>query len=283
MTIFTTRRCRLAAVLLVTGLAAVVQAETVPLPEGFGVMPSKRLERLLYAEHKGELPNTVDRAALEQICRTSMSVGGATRLPVFEDGDGQPAQTRSQRYFSADGSRLAVYTEETGYGCPEVKSNGPCNCTYRRLTRRTVDVELWQGRQFKHWQADLDAGTGTLDEGSRTPPGSLPAADEGALTQLFGPVVGRGSVAGWACAQRELPGATAPRRTCLALPDPKLPRLLWGGALSSSAGGGADAGMRLSSELIRLVLDADVDSAVFKPPVSISYRPRHRAASKEPR
>lgn len=261
-------------------LHAVASAETMPVPDGFGVTPSKRLERLIYAERSGELPNTVSRPALEQVCRAQQALGGNARSPVFEAGHDQPARSRSQVYFSADGLRRAVYTELTAYNCDaaELKSNGPCGCTYKPLVSHSVEIVAWQGGRFQRWRANLEEGKGTLEEDAAAT-AKLPPPDDATLTRLFGPVVGKSSAAGWACAQRELPGASAPRRTCLATPDPKLPQLLWGRVVSSSAGGAA-GGMRQSSELKRLVLDADVDPAVFTPPAGIAYRSR-RAANKE--
>ena len=44
------------ATTLLTLLLADAHAETAPLPDGFGITPSKRLERLIHAERTGELP-----------------------------------------------------------------------------------------------------------------------------------------------------------------------------------------------------------------------------------
>lgn len=273
-------RAPLVAGWLLAAVHAIASAETVPVPDGFGVTPTRRLERLIYAERTGELPNTVDRAGLEQVCRTSLQVGAATRMPVFEAGHDQPARSRSQVYVGADGLRRAAYTELTAYGCPEVKRDGPCHCTYRPLVKHSVEIVVWQGRHFRRWRADVEDGTGTLEEGDGEPPGALPAPEDGALARLFGPVVGRGAAAGWACAQRELPGAEAPRRTCLLLPDPKLPSLLHGRVATSSAGA-PDSPMRQRSDLQRLVLEADADAAVFTPPAAITWRGQRRAAPRD--
>ena len=269
------------AATLLALLLASAHAETAPVPDGFGITPSKRLERMFYAERTGELPNTVSRPTLEQICRTQRDLGATTRSPVFEAGFDQPARTRTHVYFSADGLRRAAYTKLTAYNCEpkEFKANGPCGCTYRPLVRHSVEVTVWQGNRFQRWRANLEEGTGTLEEDSAAAQAPLPEPDDATLTRLFGPVVGKASAAGWACAQREQPAAGTPRRTCLAMPDPKLPRLLWGRVLSSSAGE-PDSPIRQSSELTRLVLEADVDPAVFTPPAGINYRNR-RAASKE--
>jgi len=271
---------RVAGALLALLLAA-AHAETAPVPDGFGITPSKRTERLFYAERTGELPNTVSRPALEQVCRAQRETGATTRSPVFEAGFDQPARTRTHVYFSADGRRRAAYTELTAYNCDpkEFKANGPCGCTYRPLLRHSVEVTVWQGSRFQRWRAKLEEGSGTLEEDSAAAQAPLPEPDDATLTRLFGPVVGKSSAAGWACAQREQPGAGTPRRTCLAMPDPKLPRLLWGRVMSSSAGE-PDSPIRQSSELTRLDLEADVDPAVFTPPAGITYRNR-RAASKE--
>ena len=271
---------RLFAGFLAALLHVATSAETLPLPDGFGVDPTRRLERMRHAERTGELPNTVDRATLEQVCRAQLQLGAATRMPVFESGHDQPAHSRSQVYFSADGSRRAVYTQLTAYGCPEVKRDGPCHCTYRPLVSHSVEIVVWQGRHFRRWRADVEVGTGTLEEGDGEPPGSLPAPGQDVLTRLFGPVVGRAAAAGWACEQREQPGPIAPRRSCLLLPDPKLPEQLWGRMVSSSAGA-PDSSVRQSSQLQRLVLEADVDAAVFTPPEGIAWRNLRRSMPKD--
>jgi len=257
-------------------------AETVPVPDGFGVKPGKRLERLIYSERTGETPNGVDRETIEQVCRANKELDATKRMPVFEAGYGKPVRLRSQHFFSADGSRRAVYTEVTAYNCPEVKQNGPCGCTYREFVKHRVDISVWRNGRLQHWQAELEDGTGTLHESDAPPPDSLPPPADSTLTQLLGPVVGERKVAGWACAQRELTLANSTKRTCLSLPDPRLPKLLWGRALASETSTpGAPGGMRLSSELQRLVLDAEADAAVFTPPVGIAYRNARRAPSKE--
>ncbi|RZL40555.1 MAG: hypothetical protein EOP35_00530 [Rubrivivax sp.] len=272
---------RLGAAALLALLQAGAQAETVPFPDGFNITPSKRLERLHYAERTGELPNTVSRPTLEQVCRTQRELGGNARSPVFEAGYDQPARTRTHVYFSPDGLRRAAYTELTAYNCEaaEFKANGPCGCTYRPLVRHSVEISVWQAGRFQRWRADLEEGKGTLEEDSAAAQAKLAEPDDATLTRLFGPVVGKASAAGFACAQREQPAARTPWRTCLALPDPKLPKLLWGRVMSSSAGE-PDSPVRQSSELTRLVLEADVDPAVFTPPTGITYRSR-RASNKE--
>jgi hypothetical protein len=267
--------------LMLAVLQTNARAEAPPLPEGFGITPSKRLERMFYAERTGELPNTVSRPALEQVCRAQRELGGKAGSPVFEAGFDQPARSRTHVYFSADGRRRAAYTELTAYNCDpkEFKAKGPCACTYRPLVTHSVEIAVWQGSRFQRWRANLEEGTGTLEEDGAAAQAPLPEPDDATLTRLFGPVVGQASAAGWACAVREQPAKGAPRRTCLALPDPKLPRLLWGRVLSSSAGE-PDSPVRQRSDLKRLVLEADVDPAVFTPPGGITYRNR-RASNKE--
>lgn len=261
-------------------LAVGAGAETLPVPDGFGLKPAGRQERVVYMERRSEHPNGTDRRALEQICSARQALEASAPQPVFEAGHDEPVRTQSRHFFSADGLRRAVYTETTAYQCDAelLKTRGPCGCTYRNQVTHQVEISLWRDGRVQRWKAGLEEGRGMLEEGASPAPGSLPAPDEAVLTRLYGPVTGEARMAGWACAQRELPGPV-PRQTCLALPDPKLPKWLWGRALSGVALTGPQAGgMRQRSELQRLLPAADVDAAVFTPPPGIEFRRRQRTA-----
>lgn len=270
-----------AAALLLATLAAV--ASPVEPPAGFGVRSTCSLRQVHYSEGAGHVPNHIDRAAIEEFCKFAMEQGVAQRMPEFGPGYDEPARTRSVQFRTPDATQTATFTEATLYGCDDpakLKHGNECACNYRRNVEHQIEITHWKAGRLNRWSATLETAKGTHAIIPRPSPLKDPPHPD-ALETVFGPVIGNGSAAGFKCELRQLTAGPAIRQACFALPDPRLPKIMWGEPLSTDSHVPTTPRMRLGYELQRLEVDVEVDSGVFDPPTGIAYRERSGPALKE--
>lgn len=265
--------------------AQAAAAHTVEPPAGFGIRSTHELRSVIYSERTGTLPNTVDRAALEQICRAAVEAGSVKRMPEFGEGADKPLSTRTVQFMTPDAEQRASFTEINVYNCDkaELKRAGPCGCDYHRFVQHRVEISLWKSGQLQRWQATLEDGDGAHDISAQPSPRTIAAPKVETLDRLFGPVSGKRHVAGFRCEQREINTGTMLRQTCLSLPDPKLPELFWGRGLASQARdpSGGRPGFQIGHELQRLEVGVEVDTGVFQPPTGLALRDLRLPAFKD--
>jgi hypothetical protein len=248
----------------------------VPLPAAFGLHSIGSAEPVVYTESSGELQNAVDRRVIEAQCEVARTLGSTDKTPVFEAGYDEPLKTETRRF--TNDRHWANYTIIHAYVCdradkPSSSADALCGCNYRVRPKYLVQIKNKLDRGLEI--IDIDIAKRTAQR--RVVPGPLRddlergAAD---VLRLAPEIVGKDVVAGIPCVmRRQSMGGKNYMDICITEdPDKRLPEQLRYRTLSEYMPRVDGKGVHRSSRADKIVLNGNVDSAVFAIPEGFTVR-----------
>lgn len=258
---------------------AVAHAAPAALPEGFGAAPRHETTHAVWSTSSGESPGTLDRALVEHTCAMKRSIDATTHTPIFEAGTDRPNAvtivqvTSPQAWASYETIRGAVCDPSTVDA-----SHDLCSCTFREMTSRFIHIRKSGQGAYETIDVDLAKGTATRRLHTSAPARQMAPADAG----VFGPVVGRDTVAGMPCSVHRQDLGTGRTERCLADAVESVPLKLQMQELSKTMYllSGAGAERRDWRRTDRIDVDAEIDTGVFEVPAGIAVRTTGQSGSR---
>jgi hypothetical protein len=271
---------RLIAMLLAAAAAAALAGDAlvpVPVPSGYGVQPTHNSMPVVYTESSGELQNLVDRKVIEAQCSAMKTMGATDKTPVFEEGDGKPLKTQSQRF--GNDRHWAIYTVLHAYVCdrpsgkPSSSTEAVCDCTYRSKPHYTAQIR----NKLDGFIEIIDIDIAKQAARRRVMPDhSVPNLQKDAanVLKLAPEIVGKDVVAGIPCVvRRQSFGGKSHMDICVSEdPDKHLPPELRFRTLSEYMPTADGKGAHRWSKADKVVLNAIVDSGVFRMPEGVTVK-----------
>jgi hypothetical protein len=269
----------LLAWLIGLGQAQMVAATEVPWPEDFGLRRQGDRVAVSWARIEATMPRGVDKPAIEALCKRLRDQGQPVGTPQFEPGWDQPGRIESHRWVSA--TLWANLSIHHGYGCmgkdgQQPVRPEPCGCTYGPLSNRYAQIKRYQQGRLESTKVDFARRTGQrLIQPAVGKPFTFADADA-SLAAWAPTITGQERWLEMQCQVRrkDLPNGGWMEWCVTARDDVQLQPPLRGVVLRSATyGPEGPAGQSISSRLVRVVLDAEVDSGVFSDPQGIAYKP----------